>query len=359
MPDIFLSYAREDRPKAQEITAGLKAKGWSTWSDMEIKVGDFWAKAIDQQLRATRCVLVLVSKHSVRSEMIANEISLARVNSTVIPVLLDDVPLPLSLARIQAANLIGWNGSPSSPAFQELVDAIKAALSGAIEIVRRPSQVGVKEYLRSLKQDQYALGEVKVLFVGDGSAGKTSLIKRLTGRAFDKSESQTHGINIEKGLVKNGDQEIKLNLWDFGGQEIMHSTHQFFLSKRSLYVLVLDGRKEEDAEYWLQLTGTFGGASPVLIALNKIDENPSFDVNRKFLLDKYFSITGFNRISCRTGEGIEVFAARLRDTVTQIGHLRTMWPLPWFRVKSHLESMTEDYIISAMIAMKVYVVMKV
>jgi hypothetical protein len=176
MPDIFLSYAREDRPKAQEITAGLKAKGWSTWSDMEIKVGDFWAKAIDQQLRATRCVLVLVSKHSVRSEMIANEISLARVNSTVIPVLLDDVPLPLSLARIQAANLIGWNGSPSSPAFQELVDAIKAALSGAIEIVRRPSQVGVKEYLRSLKQDQYALGEVKVLFVGDGSAGKTSLI---------------------------------------------------------------------------------------------------------------------------------------------------------------------------------------
>ena len=32
----------------------------------------------------------------------------------------------------------------------------------------------------------------------------------------------------------------------------MHATHQFFLSKRSLYILVLDGRKEEDAEYWLR-----------------------------------------------------------------------------------------------------------
>jgi hypothetical protein len=45
----------------------------------------------------------------------------------------------------------------------------------------------------------------------------------------------------------------------------MHATHQFFLSKRSLYILVLDGRKEEDAEYWLKHIESFGGDSPVLM----------------------------------------------------------------------------------------------
>ena len=34
-------------------------------------------------------------------------------------------------------------------------------------------------------------------------------------------------------------------MWDFGGQEIYHATHQFFLTRRSLYVLVDDTRKDD------------------------------------------------------------------------------------------------------------------
>ena len=53
-----------------------------------------------------------------------------------------------------------------------------------------------------------------------------------------------------------------LNIWDFGGQEIMHATHQFFLTQRSLYLLVINGREggeDADAEYWLKLIESFGG----------------------------------------------------------------------------------------------------
>jgi GTPase SAR1 family protein len=57
----------------------------------------------------------------------------------------------------------------------------------------------------------------------------------------------------------------------------MHATHQFFLSKRSVYILVLDGRRDEKTEYWLKHVEAFGGGSPVIIAINKIDENPAFD----------------------------------------------------------------------------------
>lgn len=40
-----------------------------------------------------------------------------------------------------------------------------------------------------------------------------------------------------------GEEDVRLHVWDFGGQEIMHATHQFFLTERSLYLLVLSGRQ--------------------------------------------------------------------------------------------------------------------
>ena len=67
---------------------------------------------------------------------------------------------------------------------------------------------------------------------------------------------------------------MRVHVWDFGGQEIMHATHQFFLTERSLYLVVLSGREgneDADAEYWLKLVESFGGESPVFVVLNKIE----------------------------------------------------------------------------------------
>ncbi|MCI5219777.1 MAG: GTP-binding protein, partial [Candidatus Electrothrix sp. LOE2] len=138
----------------------------------------------------------------------------------------------------------------------------------------------IREYFANLKPEDQPLNEVKILLVGEGSAGKTSLVKQLLGEIFDKDEDTTHGISTRGWDVEAGGTPIKVNIWDFGGQEIMHATHQFFLSKRSLYVLVLDGRKDERAEYWLRHIESFGEDSPVLVVLNKQDSNPLFDLNR-------------------------------------------------------------------------------
>ena len=65
-------------------------------------------------------------------------------------------------------------------------------------------------------------------------------------------------------------QNFRVNLWDFGGQEIYHATHQFFLTKRSLYTIVADSRKEDtDFNYWLNIVELLGGDSPVLIIKNE------------------------------------------------------------------------------------------
>jgi len=212
-----------------------------------------------------------------------------------------------------------------------------------IEIVKQGGSA-VEAYFKSLDDsEKKVLGEVKVLLVGDGGAGKTSLVGRLFGEDFNPYQTKTDGIQNRHLGIKSDTQSIKARFWDFGGQEVMHATHQFFLSKRSLYILVLDGRKEEDAEYWLKHIESFGGDSPILIVLNKIDQNPSFDVNRQFLKDKYKGIRGFYPISCATGKDFDKFSNALKNELKNVEFIQTIWPKSWFNVKSHLENSKKNY----------------
>lgn len=108
--------------------------------------------------------------------------------------------------------------------------------------------------------------------------GKTSLVNRLVLDQFNRDEKKTEGIKTTVWpLELGGKEKVRLNIWDFGGQEIMHATHQFFLTQRSLYLLVLNGREggeDADAEYWLKLIESFGGGSQVIVVLNKVQEHP-------------------------------------------------------------------------------------
>ena len=217
--------------------------------------------------------------------------------------------------------------------------------SPPLEIVEQ-GHAAIVSWFAALDEEERPLNEVKVILVGDGGAGKTSLRKRLMGEEADPEESKTHGIEIHDWRPKSGKKEILVHFWDFGGQEIMHATHQFFLSKRSLYILVLDGRKEEDAEYWLKHIESFGGDSPVLVVLNKMDEHPGFDVNRPALTEKYGSIRDFFRVAClkKRGGGIGELKKALLKQLGQVELARATWPGKWFNVKTRLEETNEHFI---------------
>ncbi|RWX51844.1 hypothetical protein VU01_10733 [Candidatus Electrothrix marina] len=202
----------------------------------------------------------------------------------------------------------------------------------------------IHEYFTSAEEGIRTVAEVKVILMGEGASGKTSLTRCLRDERFNPREETTHGIRIKNWQLDTSDQELRCNLWDFGGQEIMHATHQFFLSRRSLYVLVLDGRRDERPEYWLRYIESFGGGSPVLVVLNKYDTNPSFDLDRPFLQEKYPFIVGFWRTSCATGNGIRAFQQALLKELHNVPLTRNEWPLSWFRAKAKLEQMDEPRI---------------
>jgi internalin A len=205
------------------------------------------------------------------------------------------------------------------------------------------------DYLKEQKSGERPLHEAKLILVGFGGVGKTSLIKRLVHSNFDKDEPQTHEVQITKWPVTLNTQSaenITVHTWDFAGQQITHSTHQFFLTERSLYILVLNGRQgkeDEDAEQWLELIKSFGKDSPVIIALNKFNATP-FDVNRSDLRQKFPNIIGFVHTDCQDSIGIDELQRTIIREVDKLEGLRDSFPAKWFQIKDRLAAMTENYI---------------
>ena len=159
------------------------------------------------------------------------------------------------------------------------------------EIALQGQQV-MRSYVDSLQGEVENLNEAKLILVGEGAAGKTSLVNLLRGKPFNKNESQTHGIRVESWqlqLPSESDlcEEVKVHCWDFGGQEIMRATHQVFLSDRCVYVLVLDSRKDEKPEDWLKQIQAVSTTAPIVVVSNKIDEHPDNNLQQQHLREKY------------------------------------------------------------------------
>lgn len=191
-----------------------------------------------------------------------------------------------------------------------------------------------------------ALNEVKVLLVGRGGSGKTSIRKRLIENRFDPDQKETPGIEIDHWKLERSADGIEAHLWDFAGQDITHATHQFFLTKRSLYLLVLEGRsdsQDRDAEYWLRLIRAFGADSPVIVILNKWDEKP-FPLQEFTLRREFPQIQGFIQTDCRTGLGLKELEQVILQTVRGMESVIQPFPKLWFSVKERLAGMKENYL---------------
>ncbi|MFP4575990.1 MAG: leucine-rich repeat domain-containing protein, partial [Coleofasciculus sp.] len=133
-------------------------------------------------------------------------------------------------------------------------------------VVKSAYQSGLDElkaYLRSIQEpdQREEIYEAKLVLVGEGGVGKTTLLKALTGKDPQTNEATTHGVDIAIQALhlphpQKENVEIKLNAWDFGGQEVYRVTHQFFFSKRSVYLLVWEPRRgvqQCQVEDWLKL----------------------------------------------------------------------------------------------------------
>ena len=124
MADIFISYANEDRPRVEQIAKTLEKQGWSVWWDRTIPPGRTFDEVIEEALDSARCVIVIWSKASVASNWVKTEASEGARRGILVPVLIEDVQIPLEFRRVQAADLMNWETEKGHPGFLSLQNAI-------------------------------------------------------------------------------------------------------------------------------------------------------------------------------------------------------------------------------------------
>lgn len=198
-----------------------------------------------------------------------------------------------------------------------------------------------------------ALNESKVIFLGDGGAGKSLTIQRLLRdgeEITDFSGEATPGISITTKEFTIENQIVLIHFWDFGGQEILHSMHRMFLTKRTLYVVLVNARdntQDERARYWLHNIKSFANGSPVLLVLNQIDQNPCASVNEVSLRKLYPQLTKVIKLSAKefsTSQFVQVFESALYEDISNMPSISEPFLPSWKLLKARLQGMTENYI---------------
>jgi small GTP-binding protein len=222
-----------------------------------------------------------------------------------------------------------------------------------VEIVKQGA-FAVLNYFKELGKESVQLLHSKLLIVGNGEVGKTTLMKKLQNNNFQVDvgkEETTHGINILRWELQcpfaDGDiADVKINFWDFGGQDIYHATHQFFLTKRSLYLFVWEARKEEETrsfDYWLNIIKLLSDESPVIVVMNKADIRCKH-VDEASFKDKFQNIVTFLQVSCVTGQGIKELTEQIRSTLANMEYLRDKLPKAWTDIRDDLKKEKKNYI---------------
>ena len=229
-----------------------------------------------------------------------------------------------------------------------------------------------KELLREWLQAAYeskdeSLNEIKVIFLGDGEAGKTHLIARLKkdGEKIAPNEDNqtkasqsdcgisgnvTPGISITDHEIKLENRTVKVHYWDFGGQEFLHAMHRIFMTKKTLYVVVLNARNDTQdhrAEFWLQNINTVDQDAQAILVLNKIDQNPRASINENRLRRMYPSLKDVVKISALNAsrdEMEEKLIRVIRERIEGFKALNTPFPDPWHAIRKKLEASSEPYI---------------
>lgn len=138
MSDIFISYARPDKEKAELLANAFSQKGWSVWWDREIPPGKSYDEVIENALSSARCVIVLWSKSSVSSRWVKTEAAEGAAREILVPALIENVQIPLEFKRIEAADLSDWRGDTAHAEYEQLLRTIAGMLGAhASEPIKR------------------------------------------------------------------------------------------------------------------------------------------------------------------------------------------------------------------------------
>lgn len=240
-----------------------------------------------------------------------------------------------------------------------------------IEMIKQGTEAIINYFDQLKVQGEDYLFEAKMIILGESGAGKTTFFRKIKDNkaTLPKDKETTLGINskpwyfeissedIDKAIdkpLKNKkavkvikERGFRINRWDFGGQEIYHSTHQFFLSHRSFYVLLADTREQKtDFNYWLNIAEQRSGESPLVVILNE-KHGHTWAINEygfKQRFPFYKETYNLNLAEKTDFTKLKLLRDKVKDYVLSLPHIGDTLPANWVQIRLHLSSLNEKYI---------------
>ena len=209
--DIFLSYARRDRPTARVIAECLSEEGLSVWWDASLHSGETFDEVIERNLKDARAVVVLWSPASVASRWVRAEATLADRRNKLVPAIIEACDRPIIFELTHTAELTDWKGDRSDVRWRTFIEdlyrLIKAASSnnGAAKEIEeaRPEQStatetgGISGGLRATRQPLRP-GSHEVI-ISDAARRSSPLQSSISAASAPGSENDLHCLEIEPG----------------------------------------------------------------------------------------------------------------------------------------------------------------
>jgi internalin A len=217
----------------------------------------------------------------------------------------------------------------------------------------------VRAHFADLRSGQSLDAELKIFILGNGGVGKTQLSRRLQGLAFDPEIPTTHGIELNF-VTTNVNLEhfkgsVRLNLWDFGGQEIYHGSHTLFLHGQAIFLLLWNPEEEKTAgkkadpehrpsTYWLDYLRSVAGTDNPLILVQSQCDTPEIRADIPVRLSNWISSPWTVEVSTKTDYGLDRLKATLKDAAWTCLHKRPPPPIGVGRLKvrDRLRQMLEE-----------------
>jgi Tol biopolymer transport system component len=132
MPDIFLSYCREDQDTARRFAQGLEQEGFSVWWDQALSAGESFDQVTERTLKEARAVVVLWTRRSVQSRWVRSEATLADRYGTLVPVMLEPCDRPIMFELTHTADLAGWSSDRTDARWQSFVAGLRRQVPGNV-----------------------------------------------------------------------------------------------------------------------------------------------------------------------------------------------------------------------------------
>jgi internalin A len=215
-----------------------------------------------------------------------------------------------------------------------------------IEIAKQGNAAILRYWAEQERAGKKRLNEARLLIVGQGGAGKTTLKEKLKDpkAAMPAPDATTRGIVIEPLKFKDTEGvDFTLQIWDFWGQNIQHYAHQFFMSDSAVYALLSNEREQNpNFQYWLNIIELLGKDSPVVIVRNEKEGHCESLKNAAQIQERFANIRTIQSVDLKFADTDPRFSPlkeMLMSEAQLLPHVRKEYPTSFSNVRDKLQTL--------------------